>query len=275
MMPAESAPSDFSRPMPPSNCSDSFATVLSCSRGGLSTRAAFRLPSSDSPLIFCSNPAITGDGSALMPYLAAPSVQRLSMAHETVRHLLTMPPLPTDLLFERRQSQCMNFFCPGCLLRCWGGLSFILWQKLSLFYCRTHIHINLSFIFYLRCNIIALAPSQPRSPFRMDGQVASFRPAQLRSAIQTSGHAHQIKPCQSRCMNFLCPLIAVPDQWIRIRTHIIMATMPFLSFACPPVAVLAILNLIPDTFYCGLRANTLIQITTAIMPNHSSSHRAI
>ena len=75
--------------------------MLSCTRGGLSTRAAFRLPSSDSPLILCSNPAIASDGSALVPYFAAPSVQCLSTAHETVRHLLTMPALPTFLSFVR------------------------------------------------------------------------------------------------------------------------------------------------------------------------------
>ena len=56
---------------------------------------------------------------------------------------------------------------------------------------------------------------------------------------------------------------------IRIRITISMAIMPFLSFAYPPVAVLAILNPIPDTFYCGLlAANKIIQIIAAFMPNN-------
>jgi len=63
-----------------------------------------------------------------------------------------------------------------------------------------------------------------------------------------------------------------------------MAIMPFLSFACPPVAVLATSNPIPDIYYCGLRANKLIQIFRlsrqiihlAIMPFIiSSCHAAI
>ena len=63
-----------------------------------------------------------------------------------------------------------------------------------------------------------------------------------------------------------------------------MAIMPFLSFACPPVAVLATLNPIPDILYCGPRANKIIQIFRlsrqiihlAIMPFIiSSCHAAI
>ena len=100
-------------------------------------------------------------------------------------------------------------------------------------------------------------------------------------AIHTSGDIRAIQPNFRRpyqCF-FGYPPIAVPklnriplpadrslDQLIRIRIDIItavtpiririnikMAIMPFLLFACPPVAVLATLNPIPDMFYCGLR----------------------
>ena len=52
-------------------------------------------------LILCSNPAIAGNGSALVPILVALPVHCLSTAHETFRHLL-MPALPTVLSFDRR-----------------------------------------------------------------------------------------------------------------------------------------------------------------------------
>ena len=49
------------------------------------------MPSPDSSSILCLNPAIAGDGSALVPCLAALSVRCLSTAHETVPASFSVP----------------------------------------------------------------------------------------------------------------------------------------------------------------------------------------
>ena len=179
----------------------------------------------------------------------------------------------------------MNFFRPGCLSRCWGRLSIISTSIIVILLPISHSHqfeLNLS----LRCTIIALARSQPRSPRHQNIRRHQGRPADFR------------RPHQSF---FGYPPIAVPkliriplavdcslDQLIRIRITIItaiapiririnlnMAIMPFLLFACPPVAVLAISDPIPDVFICGLRANKIVQIIAAFMPHYSSGHHTI
>ena len=102
MMLAESAPSDFSWPM--MAAIELFGLFCDCVYP-LCTRWPWHARSLlfavvQFVLILCSNPAIAGDGSALVPSLSAFFVQCLSTAHETVPASFSMPALPTVLLFD-------------------------------------------------------------------------------------------------------------------------------------------------------------------------------